>query len=183
MKLDFRNADMKFYIKILVIALAVIWVINVLIQNIASVSPEKVFTRYIKFQRLHDYKKAYSACFSSGYRKKMDFQTFKKLQNEHSAALGFAINKEIVSTEALKDEKGHDIYIIMSLGLYPTGVSPENYIFVRELKGWRIDSFDVMSHLLDNAERRRMKDFIKGMPEEAQESYRRMLEAEGRSIK
>lgn len=173
---------MKSYTPLFIIVVVLILVISIFIPSFINFTPEKVFARYIKFQRARDYKGAYNSCFSLSYKKRIEFSTFEKIQEQNFRALGFTLNKEIVQAQALKDKKGHNLYVIVAMGFYPTGAFSENYVFIKKLKGWKIDGFDIMSHLLDRGEREKMKSFIEELPPEVRESYERILQAEGRAV-
>jgi len=173
---------MKKYIVVFAVTVVLILAISILIPRMANSSPEKVFDKYIKFQRVKDYKKAYKGCFSSGYRKRISFSNFEKIQNEITAALGLVLDKQIIQAQLPKGEKKGS-YLIIAHGFYPTGVFPEDYFLIKELKGWKIHGFNIQSPLLNPAEQKRMQDFIKGLPEEVRESYLRMFNFQGRPAK
>ncbi len=171
---------MKRYITIAAVSITVILVGNIVLQNIANFTPEKVFIKYTDLMRVNGYRKAYKACFSHGYRERIEFPTFAKIQVENAKALGFVVDKKILKAKMLKDRKRRSAYVIISLGLYPTGAITESYFFTRDFTGWKISGFDIRSPLLDRIVIDERETFLGSLPEGIRESYNRILESQGR---
>lgn len=181
MEIVIPRINKKYYVPIAIGCIAVIFLANLALQNIIN-SPERVFSKYIKLQRVQNYKRSYKICFSSGYKKMIKPSGFENIQKGNTALLGFTIDKQIIKKKKLRTKDGRDIYAITSMAFYPTGAVPENYFFIKEFNGWRIDAFDIQSPLLDPAEKKRMKDFFNKLTKEEKEPFKRMLHSQGRSI-